>query len=168
MSLTPDLIRRRDKALKSVGDRWYLDFSTKEIRRKPVSGLAAVKQFFWRDRNTVWEFYVWLRHRQAESDAMAFPNQIDGDNLPIKGFPKKYALDGGWTIPPSDLKYLKDGPLASEGLHEILVPPSLGWPRVVSFFKQFAPIVTVISGMVAIATNWSTVVTFTSWVANAF
>jgi hypothetical protein len=127
-----------------------------------------MRQFFWQDRNTVWEFYVWLRHRQAEADAMPFSNQIDGDNLPMKGFPKKYALAGGWTIPQSDLKYLRDGPLASEDLHEILVPPSLGWLRVVDFFRQFAPVVTVISGTVAVATNWGTVVAVASSIANAF
>ena len=98
---------------------------------------------------------------------MVFPNQIDGDNLPIKGFPVKFALRGGWTIPHADLKYLKDGPLASEDLREILVPPALGWPRIVSFFKQFAPIVTVTSGMVAIAANWPTVVKIALKVANA-
>jgi hypothetical protein len=145
-----------------------LDFATKEIRRKPPTGLAAVRQLFWRDRNTVWEFYVWLRHRQAESDAMAFPNQIDGDNLPMKGFPKKYALAGGWTIPQDDLKYLKDGPLASEDRHEILVPASQGVSHVFDFFRQVAPIVTVGSGAVVIATNWATVVSFITWAKRAF
>lgn len=168
MTLSPDLVRRRDKALQSVGERWCLDFSTKEIRRHPLSGLAAIRQLFWRDRNTVWEFYVWLRHRQAEPDAMAFSNQIDGDNLPMKGFPKKYALAGGWTIPQDDLKYLRDGPLASEDRHEILVPPSRGWLLALDLIKQFAPVVTVISGAVAVATNWGTVVAIASSVANAF
>lgn len=168
MSRSPDLDRRRDKALQSVGERWYLDFSTKEIRRKPLSGLASIRQFFWRDRNTVLEFYVWLRHRQAELDAMPFSNQIDGDNLPMKGFPIKYALAGGWTIPQADLKYLRDGPLASEDRHEILVPPSRGWLRVLDFFRQFAPVVTVISGTVVVATNWGTVVAIASSIANAF
>jgi len=44
--MTPELIRKRDAALKSVGEYWYLDFSTKEIRRKRQKRLAAFKQFF--------------------------------------------------------------------------------------------------------------------------
>ena len=168
MTLTPDLIRRRDLALKSVGARWYLNFKTREIRRRELSGIDSIRQFFWRDRNPVWEFYVWLRHQQAEPDARCFSNPIDGDNIPIKGFPKKYALQGGWTIPQDDLKYLSDGPLASEDLHEVLVPPALGLARVIDAVKQFAPVVTVMSGLVAIASNWGTVLDLASKVANAF
>ena len=151
-----------------MGERWYLDFKTHEIRRKELSTIESIRQLFWRDRNTVWEFYVWLRHRQAEADAMCFSNQIDGDNIPIKGFPKKYALQGGWTIPQDDLKYLSGGPLASEDLHEILVPPALGWSRIADAVRQFAPVVTVVSGIVAIASNWSTVIDLALKVANAF
>jgi hypothetical protein len=168
MTLTPDKIRKRDKAVRSVGERWYLDFSTQEIRRNPLSGLAKVKQFFWRDINTIWELYIWLRHRQAEPDAMAYSNQMDGDNLPMKGFPIKYALAGGWTIPQADLKYLRDGPLASEDRHEILVTPSRGWHRVTDVVKQFAPVFSVIASMLVVAKNWSTVTAIASWIANAF
>lgn len=163
MTITPDQIRCRDRALKSVGERWYLDFSTKEIRRKELSKIQSMRQLLWRDRNTVWEFYVWLRHRQAEPDAMCFSNQIDGDNIPIKGFPKKYCLQGGWTIPRGDLKYLSDGPLASEDLNEVLVPPALGWSRLADILRQFAPVVTVVSGIVAIASNWGTVLNLLAW-----
>jgi hypothetical protein len=99
---------------------------------------------------------------------MCFSNQIDGDNIPIKGFPKKYALQGGWTIPRDDLIYLSDGPLASEDLHEVLVPPALGWSRFADAVKQFAPVVTVLSGIIAIASNWGTVIHLVSKVANAF
>lgn len=120
-----------------------------------MTKLQRLRQFLWRDKNTVWEFYVWLRHRQAEPDAMALPNQIDGDQVPVKGFPSKYSLAGGWTIPLDDLKYLKDGPLVSEDRKEILVPASLGWPRVLEALKQIAPIVTIASGLIAIAVNWS-------------
>lgn len=168
MTLTPDLVRKRHRALKSVGERWCLDFATKEIRRKPPTGWATVRQLLWRDRDTIWEFYVWLRHRQALPDAILSPSQIDGDGLPMKGFPRKFALAGGWTIPQDDLKYLKDGPLASEDRHEILVPASQGVSRFFDLFKQVAPIVTVASGAVAIATNWATVVSFAAWARSAF
>lgn len=158
--MNPDLARKRDRALHSVGSRWYLDFGTKEIHRKPMTPFQRIRHLLWPEKNTVWEFYVWLRHRQAEPDAMPYPNQIDGDQVPIKGFPKKYSLAGGWTIPESDLKYLRDGPLASEDLKEVLVPAALGWPRTVEFIRQVAPVVTVLSGLVAIAANWPRLLVF--------
>ncbi len=134
--MTPEIIRKRDEAIVSVGEYWYLDFKTKEIRRKPQSGFAAIKQFLWKKRHTVWQFYVWLRHRQAEADAMPFPNQIDGDNVPLKGYPKKYELKGGWTIPSSDLFYLTHGPLASEGRHDVLVPETNLWKSFLLVVRQ--------------------------------
>ncbi|MBU1964211.1 MAG: hypothetical protein KKD24_00170 [Proteobacteria bacterium] len=134
--MTPDMIRKRDEAVASVGKYWYLDFETKEIRRKPQNGVAALNQFFWKKRHTVWQFYVWLRHRQAEEDAMPFPDQIDSDNIPLKGYPKKYELKGGWTIPRNDLAYLTHGPLASEGRHEVLVPETNRWQSFLLVAKQ--------------------------------
>jgi hypothetical protein len=77
-------------------------------------------------------------------------------------------LQGGWTIPQDDLKYLSDGPLASEDLHEVLVPPALGLARVIDAVKQYAPVVTIMSGLIAIASNWGTVLDLASKVANAF
>ena len=76
---------------------------------------------------------MWLRHRQAEEDAILFSNQINTDQVPIKGFPRKYALAGGWTIPESDLKYLRDGPLVSEDLKDVLVPDARDWRPIVKF-----------------------------------
>ena len=146
--MSPEFIRKRDAALKSVREYWYLDFSTKEIRRKPQIGFAAVKQFFWKKRHTIWQFYVWLRHRQAESDAMAFPNQISGDSTPLKGFPNKHELKGGWTIPSSDLPFLTHGPLASEGRAEILVPATSRWQQCILFIKQSGTILSVLIAVV--------------------
>lgn len=49
----------RDEALSTVGVYWYLDFKTKEVRRKPNDGLALVKQFFWKKKHTVGQLYVY-------------------------------------------------------------------------------------------------------------
>jgi len=154
--MTPEFLRKRDAALKSVAEYWYLDFSTKEIRRRPQTGLAAVKQFFWKKRHTVWQFYVWLRHRQAESDAMAYPNQISGDPTPLKGFPNKHELKGERTIPSTDLPFLTHGPLASEGRSEILVPAINRWQSFFLFIKQTSIIVSaLVTGVGACVRWWS-------------
>ena len=147
MSPSPDQKRRIEAARDSVNEYWYPDFKTKELRRRPCKGWRRLVDFFWKKRHSVWEFYWWIRFRQAQSDMIMFHNPIDSDNLPIEGFPMKYELKGGWTIPKSDLKYLRKGPLASEGLGKILVPAELGWQRVVQFFRQFG---TVAAGVIAI------------------
>lgn len=163
--MTPEMIRKCGEAITSVGEFWYLDFKTKEIRRKPQHGLAALKQFLWKKRHTVWQFYVWLRHRQAEPDAMPFPDQIDGDNIPLKGYPKKYELKGGWTIPSSDLAYLTHGPLASEGRHEILVPESNRWQLFLLFAKQAGVLIgATVTGVGACVRWWQEISSVLSYV----
>ncbi len=66
----------------------------------------------------------------------------------------KFELQGGWTIPQSDIRYLKDGPLAAEGLHNILVPANLGWMRILEFGKQIAPVFTIVGVLVTIIVNF--------------
>jgi hypothetical protein len=152
--MTPETVRKRDEALSTLGGYWYLDFKTKEIRRKPQHGLALVKQFFWKKRHTVWELYVWLRHRMAEPDAMPFPDPIDGDNIPLKGYPKKYELRNGWTIPSTDLSYLIHGPLASEGRHEILVPETSRLKSFILFAKQTGVVAGAVISIVGACIRW--------------
>lgn len=102
--------------------------------------------------------YWWSKRNWATERLIVFPFPLRHDNMPLKGFPVKTELQGGWTIPRSDLHYLKAGPLASEGLHEILVPADIGWRRILDVAKQFAPIATIFSASVTVITNWSLVV----------
>lgn len=165
---TPDQQREIAEARKELSRYWYTDLKTKELRRRPLVGLPRLLNFFWKKRHTVWQFYWWLTYRRAEEDMIPLSNPIQSDNMPIKGFPIKYELLGGWTIPRKDLKYLKNGPLAAEGLQQILVPVALGWPRVLEFVKQFAPIAVTFASLTTIATNWSMVLAIFRHVKNAF
>jgi hypothetical protein len=132
--------RRMAAAKISVAKGWYIDFKTKEIRHKELTGTDKFVDLVWRRRTPVWDFYWWLAHRRAEADMMPFSNPIHSDNMPIAGFPMKYELQGGWTIPDCDLKYLVKGPLASEGLTKTLVHADIGWRRFISVFRQFGVI----------------------------
>jgi hypothetical protein len=138
-TMNPDDARKRHRAIQSVDSRWYLDFKTQEICHKPMTLFQQLKHLRLRPvKNTVWELYVWSLHRQAKEDAILFPIQIIADQVPIKGLPRKYALTGGWTIPESDLKHLRDGPLASEDLRDVLVPAARGWRPIFDFiFRIF-------------------------------
>ena len=165
---SPDHQRRMIEAREEVARYWYTDLKTKELRRKPLLGFGRWVNTIWKKRHTVWQFYWWLAYRRAEEDMIVFSNPIQSDNMPIKGFPMKYELLGGWTIPKDDLRYLKSGPLAAEGLQHILVDASLGWPRILELMRQFAPVVTIIAGLVTTTTNWSVVLRVLAVVANAF
>jgi hypothetical protein len=144
---TPEQKRRIEKAKTELSEFWYVDFNTKEIRHKESSRLQKFIEIFWKKRNSVGELYWWIKYRFAKEDAMPFHFPIQSDNMPIEGFPMKYELKGGWTIPSNDLKYLTKGPLASEGLSKVLVQHALGWKRVVLLIKQYGPILT---GLIAI------------------
>ena len=151
---TPDQQRKRQQAYESVGKYWYTDFATKELRHKPLKGFAKFINVFWKTRHTVWEFYWWLARRRAEEDMMPFRNPIQSDNMPTKGFPMKYELQGGWTIPQSDRKYLMKGPLTSEGLSEILVPAAVGWRRLLLLLRQFGAVVVAVISIVGAVIRW--------------
>ena len=138
---SPEHERNINKCKKKFEANWYLDFETKEIRRKSISRMNRIKNFFWKDRFSIFSLYWWCKYRWAEEDAVAFPFPIQSDNMPISGFPIKYELQGGWKIPTCDRKYLYKGPLASENLDIVIVPHLTGFKRFVSICVQFSPIV---------------------------
>ncbi len=151
---TPDEMRKMQEAYESVGKYWYADLATKELRRRQPTGATKYVDLFWRKRHTVWQFYWWLARRRAQEDMIPLDNPIQSDNMPIRGFPMKYELQGGWTIPRDDLKYLMKGPLASQGLSEVLVPAALGWQRVWLFLRQFGVILGTLITLVGATIRW--------------
>ena len=164
---TPDNIRRIDKLVEEFDRDWFADTSTKEIRRKPRSRLKRVSEFFWKPKHEFFALYWWVKRNWASERLIVFSYPIRSDNMPISGFPVKCELQGGWTIPKADLKYLTKGPLASEGLHTVLVPASLGWRYVFELFRQIAPAFTIAGGSVTVLANWSKVKAILLQAANA-
>lgn len=163
---TPEQLRVIEKCQAEFERHWLLDPLTKEIKRKPVGWLKKLGNFFWKDRQTVFALYWWCKKRWFQSDAMPFTFPIANDNMPIKGFPVKYELQGGWTIPKSDLKYLYKGPLASEGLSQILVQHQLGWQKFVLLFNQLKPIGSVVVFIGACIRYWPELKQFWEYLTN--
>tara|TARA_B110000211_G_scaffold234799_1_gene306359 strand:+ start:693 stop:1196 length:504 start_codon:yes stop_codon:yes gene_type:complete len=151
---TPEQQRKVQEAGHSVDQYWYADLSTKELRRKPLKGFPKFVNLFWKKRHPVWEFFWWLVRRRAQDDMILLSNPIESDNMPIKGFPMKYELKGGWTIPSVDLKYLVEGPLASQGLSEVIVPHALGWKRFLLFIRQFGVLLTTLITIAGATIRW--------------
>ena len=158
---TPEQTRRIKKAYTDLEPFWSINPKTKElIRIKDQSKLARLKRFFWKKKHSVWEFYWWVKQRWSKQDTIVFPFPIQSDNMPIKGFPTKYEMLNGWTIPKSDLKYLKNGPLTSEDLESILVQHNIGIKKIYQVLGQYGRIVTALMATIGLITlivekwNW--------------
>lgn len=164
---TPDQKREIERVVEAFDHDWYVDTKTKEIRRKQITGWRRFVDIVWKRKHTIFALYWWAKYNWATERLIVFEFPIRNDNMPIEGFPVKSELLGGWTISKRDLKYLTHGPLASEGLHKILVPASLGWRRLFEVARQFAPLVSMAAGAVTVAVNWSIVLAIISKVANA-
>ena len=98
--------------------------------------------------------YCWLKwkfHKSDRQNLMAFPFPLEHDNMPIKGYPMKYRLTGGWTIPKQDLIYLSDGPLVTSDFQDILVSHELGREWFKSQVKLWWAPVGVIGTLFAVA-----------------
>lgn len=117
---TPHEKRERRDEIDSVAQYWKLDLKTKEIKRKPISFLTRAKRMFLPKRHTVDGLYWWVKSRTDDEDMIVMPEPMAHDDMPIKGHERKHQLKNGWSIPTTDLKYLKDGPLFDEHDHVLL------------------------------------------------
>ncbi|MFT4900357.1 MAG: hypothetical protein ACI9U0_002161 [Flavobacteriales bacterium] len=153
---TPEHERNIHKSKKEFDTNWYVDFETKEILRKPMSLMNRIKNFFWKDRFSIFSLYWWCTYRWVEGNAMSFPFPIQADNMPISGFPMKYELQGGWTIPTCDRKYLYKGPLASENLDTVIVPHQLGFQRFLNFLNQIKSIAMIFIPIIGVCIRYWT------------
>jgi len=124
---------------------WMLSFKPLQIRRKPRNILQKARDLFAPRRHTVFGMYWWLKHKFHKPE----PEQLIGyrfpivhDNMPLPGYPIKYELIGGWHIPKKDLRFLVNGPLARVSPAQVLVPHQIGFERVKSFAKTWAPLAT--------------------------
>ena len=154
MTRSPDQVRRVNAAVADVERYWYVDTQTKEIRRRRRQGVLKLLDFVWPHKHKVLELYWWIAENWASGDLIIFDFPMTHDNMPLEGFPMKFELQGKWTIPFGDIKFLTDGPLASEGLNRILVPANLGWRHVLELGKQLAPLFTIGTGLVGLVVNY--------------
>lgn len=138
MPPTPDQKRNIEKEKTSFGDNWYLDLTTIEIRRKKLKWWRIPLYFFWPKKNSIFAMYWWRKHeRLSNESARSFDFPLKPDNIPIEGHPTKYILQGKWTIPKGDLKFLSGGPLVDQDF-KLLVRPNF-------VFKNFCSNIVIIS-----------------------
>lgn len=151
-----------------LNEYWYFDYKTKEIRRvSPKTRWGRFIEIFWKKRHTVNQLYWWIDRYFVNNpeETIVFQLPIKKDEIDINGFPTKYKLLGTWEIPTTDLKHLKDGPLANASGDEILVDHNIGlWKKTLLTFKQYGPIFTTSVALYAIINgicrNWTFILSF--------
>lgn len=145
---TPEKQRKRKKLVERFDKDWELDLNTVEIKRKHKSFTQKIFDFFKSNKHTVFAMYYWIKNeRLINENARSFYFPLKHDNIPVKGFPFKYTLEGTWSIPESDLKYLYGGPLIGQNA-ELLVPHEGAWKKMIrvskNIFKILTPIITLV------------------------
>ncbi len=150
---TPEQKAEIDRVVDRFDIDWTIDIKTKEIKRKRRNILQKVYDIFFPSRHSVFALYWWLKyqyHRKDRVNLMPFTFPIKHDNMPIPGYPMKYEIIDGWTIPKKDLKFLVKGPLARISPSVVLVPHQIGFERIKSFAKAWGPIITITAAILTI------------------
>jgi len=137
--LTPSEERKRKKQIDDFEKGWYADPSTSEIRHKKLSKFQKFLNLFWKKKYKVSDMYWWSSWKWYGWNMMPYADAVKHDDIPIKGFPRKYQLVNGWSIPKEDLDYLYEGPLIDEN-GNILVKHQSGLQKFVSIISQLKPL----------------------------
>jgi len=102
--------------------------------------------------------YYFFKHEYLNNeDARKFYFPLQHDNIPVKGVPFKYELQGTWDIDDSDLKYLFGGPLIDQHT-ELLVPADTRLNGVIRFFQKATPLIGFISALIGIVVKWPSLI----------
>ena len=143
---TPEEIKDRKRRINIFDKNWYVDdYKNLIIKHKKPTGLSKVLSFFWRRKYLVDTLYWWSAWKWTSVELRVFTLPVKHDDLPIKGFPRKHQMAGGWTIATEDLKYLKNGPLFDHAGEECLVKHQSTLGSIVIFFKQIKPLSYIVS-----------------------
>lgn len=141
---SPEQQAEIDRVVELFDKDWAIDVKAMEIKRKQRGFFQKLRDIFWPRRHDVFALYWWLKHefhQKNRPNLMPFTFPVNHDNLPIPGYPMKYEIIGKWSIPKSDLKYLKKGPLARVSTNEVLVSHQIGFERFRSFIQVWWPAV---------------------------
>ena len=150
---TPKQKRRIERLASEFGENWENDYTNKQIVRKPRSVTKAVWETIIGKKFSVFAMYWWVKKdRLNNRTSRKFDIPLRHDNTPIKGLPIKYELQGGWTLKDEDLRFLKDGPLISEGNpDEVLVGFDQGTSKITRLAREWAPLITIVLGIATFA-----------------
>lgn len=152
--ITPDREREIQTAIDAFDRDWHINTNTHEICLKKRSVLRKFCDIVWKKKHSVLAMYWWVNLNWSSASMMMYKFPMTHDNMPIKGFPIKAEMQGGWTIPKSDLRFLKDGPLTTEGRHEVLVSANTWWQSVNKIFPALVISLGLVGTVIGITVDW--------------
>jgi hypothetical protein len=95
-------------------------------------------------RTKVEHLYRWLQEWLATEDGIVFDNGAIRDSIHVHGVPRKYQLEGGWSIREADLPFLSHGPLVAADGRTILVPAYSLQERAIKWLRVLAALVSLV------------------------
>lgn len=112
----------RKTEVEAVEEQWCRDLQRKEFFLRNSSRLSRLRMRVMGQRTKVEHLHLWLQEWLATAEGIVFENGTIRDLIHVQGVPRKYQLDGGWSIRESDLSFLSHGPLVAADGKTILVP----------------------------------------------
>ena len=145
----------REKAVNNLKPYWEVDFKNHQVTLSNQKNLWRRYYLKWFKRFRVKELYAWMQSTWCTQDMMPHPTGIKHDGFKIskdleKIVPRGYQLQGDWTIPESDLRFLVGGPLLSQDGQRLLVKthgPIIGF---LLFLGKYGNLIGLVLGIASI------------------
>jgi hypothetical protein len=131
----------RKTEIETVEENWCRDLNRKELYLRHASWLSRLRMRILGQRTKVEHLYRWLQDWLATEKGIVFDNGAIRDSIHVHGVPRKYQLEGGWSIREADLPFLSHGPLVAADSKTILVPAYSLQERVIKWSKILAAVV---------------------------
>ena len=138
---TPEQKAYIEKVVHRFERDWEADIYTLNIQRSPRAWWQKAWEWIKPPKHDIFALYWWVKYYYKKNGFLGkSPYPIRSDNTPIKGYPMKYELLGGWKIPKQDRKFLQKGPLQSEQTGEILVHFDSGIVKIKRLAREWGPL----------------------------
>ena len=138
----------RKTEIEAVERKWCRDLERKELYLCDSSLRSRLSMRLLGQRTKVEHFYRWLQEWQSTEDGIAFENGAIRDSIHVHVLPRKYQLEGGWSVRESDLAFLSHGPLVAGDGKTVLVQAYSLRERAIKLIKVLTTIIGLIVAVV--------------------
>ncbi len=130
--------------IEAVERQWCRDLERKELHLRDSSRFSRLRMRALGQRTKVEHLYRWLQEWLATAEGIVFDKGAVRDSIHVHGVPRKYQLEGGWTVRESDLPFLTHGPLVAADGKTILVTAYSFRERAIMWLKLAAAAVSLV------------------------
>ena len=135
--------RHRERERLDFARRWEFDVTNREFRRRTQPWWGRALDLLLGRRQNATALWAFATREWAEASYMGFAFPLQDDGLPIPGFPRKFALQSGYSIRKKDWRFLKGGAIYSRDLGRLIVSP---YPAREALWRGFRDIVVPVVG----------------------